>query len=484
MKRLILIASAALVFAADAKLEKIADVTLADQQGLVNAATKIGGFISEPMLAMVPMGLCAANPAATDMGLGPARADGKFYGVSYIDGLDASCDIMQLAMSDKVKGALLYPVSLSKADFLAENPDAKEVDGVISWNKMSVVFSADGKYAAIANDAAAARMALVDVVTSPALKKDEVVSLRIFKPAMQLFVKVLESDEDTVKMSPQAIEMYKSVTKAQFSLFTGDYGIDFRGSVDCSAGSLLSKLGNKPISSATPIAFADKDALIAFAYAADAVGYDYDAQWKKLISLAKKWGVKTDWISYEKKGVNSKFVLDPAALAAYVKAEGKAKFEELNKKGDELKTDAMTLCKATIETQSPEQACAFYVKGAKVALDAQTRFNKVLPNASKKPCAGMGVFSIYGGIKSIGEVVCPLIDNKDVKEAKAFLAKLPTANNAAIAAVWAKQGPLTHTYHIRANPAEIRGLYVFFQMMQAEGQRKFEEASKAIEDAN
>lgn len=483
MKRLIFIVSAALIFAAQAKLEKIADVTLANQQGLVNAATKIGGFISEPMLAMMPAGLCAANPLAMQ-GLGPARADGKFYGVCYIDGLDASCDIMQLAMSDKVKGALLYPVSLSKADFLAENPEVKEVNGAISWDNNFIVFSADGKYAAIANDAAAARMALVDVATSPALKKDEVVSLRIFKPAMQLFVKALESDEDTVKMSPQAIEMYKSVTKAQFSLFTGDYGIDFRGSVDCSAGSLLSKLGNKPISSATSIAFAGKDALIAFAYAADAVGYDYDAQWKKFISFAKKWGIKTDWVSYEKKGINSKFVLDPVALAAYVKAEGKAKFDELNKKGDEFKTDAMTLCKTSVEAKSPEQACAFYVKGAKVAVDAQTRFNKVLPNASKKPCAGMGVFSIYGGIKSIGEVVCPLIDNKDAKEAKAFLAKLPTANNAAIAAVWAKKGPLTHTYQIRANPAEIRGLYVFFQMMQAECQRKIEATAKAIEDAN
>ena len=135
MKRLILIVSAALVFAAQAKLEKIADVTLANQQGLVNAATKIGGFISEPMLAMMPAGLCAANPLAMQ-GLGPARADGKFYGVCYIDGLDASCDLMQLAMNDKVKGALLYPVSLSKADFLAENPDAKEVNGVITLNKM------------------------------------------------------------------------------------------------------------------------------------------------------------------------------------------------------------------------------------------------------------------------------------------------------------------------------------------------------------
>ena len=84
----------------------------------------------------------------------------------------------------------------------------------------------------------------------------------------------------------------------------------------------------------------------------------------------------------------------------------------------------------------------------------------------------------------MGEVVCPLIDNKDAKEAKAFLAKLPTANNAAIAAVWAKNGPLTHTYVIRANPAEIRGLYVFFQMMQAERQRKFEVAPEVVEDAN
>lgn len=483
MKRLILIASTALVLAAEAKLEKMADITLADQQSLVNAASKIGGFVNEPMLAMMPAGLYAGNPLAT-MGFGPARADGRFYGALYLDG-SATVDFMQLASGDKVKFALLYPVTSAKADFLAANAQAKEVNGVIDLNGMSVIFSKDGKYAAIASDAAAARLIVADVADIPAVKNGEAFRVRAFKPFLQVMVNVMESDEEFRKVaSAQYIEIYKSLTKMEFSLWAGDYGMDIRGSFDCVPGSLLSKLGNKPISSATPIAFAGKDALIAFAYAADSVGYDYDAQWKKFISLAKKWGIKTDWVSYEKKGINSKFILDPAALAAYVKAEGKAKFDELNKKGDELETDAMTLCKSTIETQSPEQACAFYVKGAKVALDAQTRFNKVLPNASKKPCAGMGVFSIYGGIKSIGEVVCPLIDNKDIKEAKAFLAKLPTANNAAIAAVWAKNGSLTHTYHIRANPAEIRGLYVFFQMMQAERQRKFEEASKVIEDAN
>ena len=483
MKRLILIASAALIFAAQAKLEKIADVTLANQQGLVNAATKIGGFISEPMLAMMPAGLCAANPLAMQ-GLGPARADGKFYGVCYIDGLDASCDIMQLAMSDKVKGALLYPVSLSKADFLAENPEAKEVNGVISWNKMSVVFSVDGKYAAIASDAAAARMALAEAAKIPALKKDEAARVRVFNAGMQLITKILESEKEIAKMSPQYIEIYKSITKIELSLCAGDYGMDIRSSFDCVPGSLLLKLGNKPLSSRTPLAFAGKDALIACAYAADAAGSDTDAQWKKLMAFAAKWGIKTNWVSYEKKGVGSKIVVDPVQLANYIKSEGEAKCKELEKNAEKVCGDAMTLSKPTVELKSPEQACALYVKGAKVPVDAQTRFDKVLPNFSRKPCASVGVFSLYGIIKSVGEVVCPLIDDKDAKEAKAFLVQLPSADSSAIAYAWMKKGPTTHDYVVRANPAEIRGLYVFFQMMQAERQRKFKEASKAIEDAN
>jgi aminoacyl-tRNA hydrolase len=164
MKRLILIASAALVFAAEAKLEKIADVTLADQQGLVNFATKVGGFINEPMLGMAPAGLFVANPLATQ-GFGPARGDGKFYAAIYMDGSGISGDIEyieQLIVNDKVKFAVLYPVSSSKADFLSANPQSKEADGVITWNEMSVIFSADGKYAAVASDADAAREAVAE----------------------------------------------------------------------------------------------------------------------------------------------------------------------------------------------------------------------------------------------------------------------------------------------------------------------------------
>ena len=482
MKRLILVASAALAFAAEAKLEKIVDVTLADQQGLVNVATKIGGFINEPMLGMMPAGLFVSNPLAMQ-GFGPARGDANFYAALYADGIDASADIDQLLGSDNFKFAVLYPVTSSKADFLAANVHAKEENGVIVWNEMSVIFSADGKYAALASDPVAAREALAGVAKIPALKKDEAVRFRVFNAGMQLGVKALESDAD-MKACPELIDIYKSVTKMEFSLGAGDYGIDLRCSVDCTPGSLLSKLGNKPLSSGTPLAFAGKDALIACAYAADAAGSDGDAQWKKLMVFAAKWGVKTDWVSYEKQGVGSKIVIDPVQLANYIKSEGEAKCKELEKNAEKVCEDVMTLFKPAVEIQSPEQACALYVKGAKVPVDAQTRFDKVLPGFSRKPCASVGVFSLYGIIKSVGEVVCPLIDDKDAKEAKAFLAQLPSAENSAIAYAWMKKGPTTHDYVVRANPAEIRNLYVFFQMLQAERQRNFEEVSKAIDDAN
>jgi hypothetical protein len=243
-------------------------------------------------------------------------------------------------------------------------------------------------------------------------------------------------------------------------------------------------LGNKPLSSGTPLEFAGKDALIACAYAADAAGSDGDAQWKKLMAFAAKWGVKTDWVSYEKKGVGSKIVIDPVQLANYIKSEGEAKCKELEKNAEKVCEDVMTLFKPTVEIQSPEQASALYVKGAKVPVDAQTRFDKVLPGFSRKPCASVGVFSLYGIIKSVGEVVCPLIGDDDAKEAKAFLAQLPAADGCAIAYAWMKKGPLTHEYVVRVNPAEIRNFYVFGQMLQAKIQRKFEAAAEAIEDAN
>lgn len=482
MKRLILIASAALVLAAEAKLEKVVDVTLADQQGLVNFAAKTGSFINEPMLAMLPAGIFVANPLATQ-GFGPARGDANFYAAVYADETVASMSLNEISESDKFNFALLYPVTLSKAGFLAANTHAKEENGVITWNEMSVIFSADGKYAAVASDADAAREALAGAAKIPALKKDEAVRVRLFNAGMRLMVKALESDAD-MKACPELIDIYKSVTGMEFSLCAGDYGIDLRGSVGCTPGSLLSKLGNKPLSSGTPLKFAGRDALIACAYAADAAGSDGDAQWKKLMAFAAKWGVKTDWVSYEKKGVGSKIVVDPVQLANYIKSEGEAKCKELEKNAEKVCEDVMTLFKPTVEVQSPEQASALYVKGAKVPVDAQTRFDKVLPGFSRKPCASVGVFSLYGIIKSVGEVVCPLIDDDDAKEAKDFLAQLPAADGCAIAYAWMKKGPLTHEYIVRVNPAEIRNFYVFGQMLQAEIQRKVEATAEAIENAD
>lgn len=482
MNRLILIASAALVFAAEAKLEKVVDVTLADQQGLVNFAAKTGSFINEPMLAMLPAGLFVANPLATQ-GFGPARGDANFYAAVYADETVASMSLNEISEGDKFNFAVLYPVTSSKAGFLAANTHAKEENGVIIWNEMSVIFSKDGKYAAVASDADAAREALAEAAKIPALKKDEAVRMRLFNAGMRLMVKVLESDAD-MKACPELIDIYKSVTGMEFSLCAGDYGIDLRGSVGCTQGSLLSKLGNKPLSSGTPLEFAGKDALIACAYAADAAGSDGDAQWKKLMDFAAKWGVKTDWVSYEKKGVGSKIVIDPVALANYIKSEGEAKCKELEKNGEKVCEDIMTLFKPTVEVQSPEQACALYMKGAKVPVDAQTRFDKVLPGFSGKPCASVGVFSLYGIIKSVGEVVCPLIGDDDAKEAKALLDQLPSADGCAIAYAWMKKGPLTHEYVVRVNPAEIRNLHVSIQMLGAGILRKPKTASEAIEDAN
>lgn len=482
MKRLILFVSAALVFAAEAKLEKVVDVTLADQQGLVNFATKVGGLINEPMLGMAPAGLFVANPLATQ-GFGPARGDANFYAAVYADETVASMSLNEISEGDKFNFAVLYPVTSSKAGFLAANTHAKEENGVIIWNEMSVIFSADGKYAAVASDADAAREALAEAAKIPALKKDEAVRMRLFNAGMRLMVKVLESDAD-MKACPELIDIYKSVTGMEFSLCAGDYGIDLRGSVGCTQGSLLSKLGNKPLSSGTPLQFAGRDALIACAYAADAAGSDGDAQWKKLLTFAAKWGVKTDWVSYEKKGVGSKIVIDPVALANYIKSEGEAKCEELEKNAEKVCEDVMTLFKPTVEVKSPEQASALYVKGAKVSVDAQTRFDKVLPGFSRKPCASVGVFSFYGIIKSVGEVVCPLIGDADAKAAKALLDQLPSADGCAIAYAWMKKGPLTHEYVVRVNPAEIRNLHVSIQMLGAGILRKTKAASEAIEDAN
>lgn len=460
MKRLLLVASAAIAFVASAKPEKILDVTLANQQGIIDAATKIGEFTDNPMLGMMATGLFSANPLVAQ-GFGPVRADGNLYAAVYLDAPATGNLDADALFGQGVKFAVVYPTAAKKADFLAANPALKEENGAIVNNDIYVVFSDEAKCACIGSDVVTVRKTLADKIAK--LKKGEAFRINVTEAGMNIFSRLIESEakKPGAQLDQAVVDVVKTVKGGSYSLFAGSYGVDFAMSLKSAPGSYLSKVGNKPLSTTAPLAFAGKDALLAGACAADSGSGDFNADWNKVLAFAARWGIKTDWIVTEKNGSNWKLTLDPAKLAAYSKGEAEAKVKELEPKALEVLEDAKKTFKTELKVENPEHSVAFYLKGAKVPVDAQTRFNAALPGYVGKPCAAVGVGSLYGLIVSVAEVVAPHVGSKEAGEIKAALSALPPATGATIAYAWTKPDVLTHNVVVRFNPHEIKGLFQF-----------------------
>lgn len=458
MKRLILVMSAAIVFAAEAKVQKICEFTLADQQQVVNAVNKVGEFINNPMLGMSVSALWSLNPVALD-GVGAMRADGKLYAAVYVEGYKNGDSIKQLK-EENFHFVALYPASCTKKQFLEIKPDAKETDGVIDFSRgIMAAFAEDGKYVAFSDKPELAKKALTGIAKIPKLPRDRIMSIRVTPAGMNMVCDAIDAanKELMLGIQQQDLEMLKSTTAFTMMCGAGPYGIDMEINTEYKPGSPATKLGNKPLSAAKPLAFAGKDSIFAVALAEDSIGIDLSAQLSKLVRFANKWGIETHWLKVEKIGANTKFILDLIPFCAYMGTCGEKKIEELSKKQDEILADFSKTFDFAASTTNPEHGFAYSINGAKFSMDAQSRFNRTLPGYSKKPCTSVGVWSIYGTAKSVMDIMFSSVAGG--KELSDVAKNLPDASGSAIAFATMHNGPCKEKMIIRMNPAEVTGLY-------------------------
>ncbi len=461
MKRLILVASAALVFAAEAKLEKVAEITVANQQQVVTAANKIGEFINNPMLGMSTAVLWSMNPIALD-GVGAMRADGKPYAAIYVDGYKKGMPLERL--DGKVHFVALYPATCTKEQYLDAKPEAKETAGVIDFDgsgEIKAVFAEDGKYVAFSDKPELAKKALAEVANIPNLPRNRVIGLRVTSAGMNILNDVVDglNKELGRELSERDLEFFRSIAGITLTCGAGSYGVDFEINADYKPGSWGTKLGSKPLSAPAPLAFAGRDSFFAQAVAEDSIGFDMNDYFLKFVRFANKWGIETHWLKSEKDGGNVRFVFDVVQFCKYIELGGAKKIEELSEKSDEILADFDNTFKVAISTKNPEQGMALCIKGARFA-GAQSRFDKTLPGYTRKPCTLVGVWSLYGSIKSVAEKALANLPEADKYGARALCDALPDASNAAIAFASIKKGPAKEKLIFRVNPAEIKGLYL------------------------
>ena len=472
MRKLIVVLASALALSSFAKLEKFCDVTIADSTKLVDAATKIGGFVGEPMLGMMASGMIAANPMVASLGVGPMRPGASSYLVVYADD---EAKVEDDSFVD-FRAVFLYPTQVGKAECRAALEGVKEVDGALCLETVgdtALVFSEDAaKYVAITGDdkedIALARKALASLSKMPKLGKNEILNVHFTKFALNKLADMVEASEKELASSGVIKFQVSSVGEIKqmeaLSVFAGvtQRGLDLGCRYRCREGSELSKLGT-PMKNASPLAFAGKDALGAMAWGENSRAHDVVKFWNEFSKLVKKWGFEPRGVKVVQEGGVAKFSVDVPAIVKYLKGDAKkaaAKFKNI-KEMQNMQSDVMAFLAKEQEFRSANAgSVAFYVKGVSVPLTAEERFAKLMPEYANKPCLSAAVFSYYSAIKGCA---LPCIeaceaDKSKVAAAKKSLDLLPAANGADMAYVWGKKGN-NHNVIVRINPAELNGLY-------------------------
>ena len=472
MRKLIVVLASALALSSFAKLEKFCDVTIADSTKLVDAATKIGGFVGEPMLGMMASVMIAANPMVASLGVGPMRPGASSYLVVYADD-EAKVEDDSFV---EFRAVFLYPTQVGKAECRAALEGVKEVDGALCLEAVgdtALVFSDDAaKYVAITGDdkedIALAKKALASLSKMPKLGKNEILNVHFTKFGMNKLVDFVEASEKDfqadgmIKFQMGGAEELKQIESAGVAFAVSSRGLDFKCKYSCREGSELSKQGSF-MKSASPLAFAGKDAIVAMAWGENSCAPDVVKYWNEFSKLIKKWGFEPRGVKFVQEGSTVKFTLDTEALLKYITGDAKkaaAKCKNI-KEAQNMQSDFMAFLANEKKFRSAKAgSVAFYVKGVSVPLTAEERFAKLMPEYANKPCLSAAVFSYYSAIKGC---VLPCIeaceaDKSKVAAAKKIIDLLPAANGADMAYVWGKKGN-NHNVIVRINPAELNGLY-------------------------
>ena len=167
MKKALASVLAALSISAFAAWDRVASLQVADVAAQGEAAAKVGQMVGNPLAAASLAAALAGMPTVTFFG--PAREKATMLVPFYLD-MKAVAKNPQDAIDD-MKVSVLYPVSISKEEFIKRHEGAVEKDGAVvvkgdlsgedkDEEKTYVVFSKDGKWAGASDDPE--RMKMVD----------------------------------------------------------------------------------------------------------------------------------------------------------------------------------------------------------------------------------------------------------------------------------------------------------------------------------
>jgi len=460
MKKMVLALAAVTAVCAQAAVEKALDVRVAPQNGIVEAVGKIGKFIENPMLGSLALNGLLQQPLAEEYGALRPEAGIRF--TAYAD--PATFDFDKLP--EGVSGALLYPTTMTKAEFLAKHGEnAKETaDGAVEYDGDTIVFADNGGWLAVtvsgAGDIPLAKRLIAEESARKPLSGGDLVAVETTSAFWRALKKLAESNElaQTAPDMAKALKCLEDVEGVDFKIRVTDAGVDFASSFVARPGSEFAKLGEKTLAPGTALAFAGKDAAFACAYAADMGQADFDTRVNKIIAILSQHGIATgSFLKYKKTGSVSRFDFDAKALVQYLTEGGCT----LNGSAEDLLKEVCEVFEVKeFKVAAPELFIEEYFAGITASEPPAARFAKALPESAGRPLSQAAVLSVYGIFKDVfGQLLTTLPEesSSELDAVKSAYTALPPADGAAMAIMSFKEGGRLKTV-FRMTPKEIKGL--------------------------
>ncbi len=487
MKKLLLVAAATFVVAASAAWEHVASVRVADWTTITKTTVKLGELTGNQMVSGLVAGFFADPPGAKFFG--PMRADSSALLPLFLDAAAIEKDPTKV---DSAEFAVVYPMSISKADFLKLHPGTVETNGLLlvkgsfvpedvmdvdlvkdddddansaadSEPKYTyVAITPDGKWAVASDKPDQVKMALEVVPAAAKPLCGNVVQVCITQKGVVMLRKLVairaeEAKKNKEMFDGRVVDILAGIECCKFGIGIGDNGLDLNLSSKGIPGTELAKVGLKPLP-ADPFAFAGPDAIGADSDAA-LVKADAVAVWKALSAALKLNGIDiSSFISAAMVNGVAVQKFDTAALVKYIpdfttNQMAKVDTEKLTY---DLK-EAVSSLEVPFKAAETAQNTTLCMVGYKPKFTASARFAATFPESKGKKLFNANVGSLAAIVQSIQPHVMSAIPETERAQAQPILAFLPQESAGGIAAMGWREGDALH-YTVRISADELKGI--------------------------
>ena len=474
MKKLTFVIVAAISLAASAAWQKAGSIQVADAQAFTKAVMKLGEISGNQMLGAMAAGFLAEPPGSKFFG--PMRPNSTALLPVFFD--DSALDKGFDKLGDAVKAALIYPMSINRAEFLKLHPGAVETNGMIcvkgkitgdedddddDGGLIYVAFTPDGKWAVVGDKPEQIALAMGSVSCAERPLEGALVRACLAPQGMSAVRKLVDNLAAEAKKSKEpfddsVLELLAGIDSFWLGLGVSDLGLDFMGGVKPVPGTEMAKIGAAALPDA-PFAFAGADAIMASADFTLDKGNVLE-KWKPFEDAIKRNGLDISrFLKITYAGGTTKIVYDTPALAKYMASEATNSLAKID--SEKLVNDVKAVMGSSkaqpIRVAAVPQNGMMVMVGYKPKFTVAQRFEATLPDAKGRRLVTAGVFSLSALVQAVLPSVMSIVPEEERAEIQPMLAFLPQESAGGCATMsWCEKGSIRFISRISAD--ELKGI--------------------------